>query len=62
MEIHTMFVKCHEQKGNYDLALKYLVKHEKMFLDKLQLEDAYGRLYHKTNDLQKAQDHYENLL
>ena len=33
-----------------------------MFLDKLQLEDFYGRLYHKLNDLQKAQEHYENLL
>jgi len=33
-----------------------------VFLDRLWLEDALGRLHQKTNDLQKAQDHFENLL
>jgi len=33
-----------------------------VFLDRLWLEDAYGRLYQKSNEIKKAQDHYENLL
>jgi len=33
MEIHTMFVKCQEHKGNYQIALDYLKKNEKFFLD-----------------------------
>jgi len=45
MEIHTMFVKCQEQKGNFELALSYIQKNEQAFLDRLWLEDAYGRLY-----------------
>ena len=51
MEIHTMFVKCLEQKGNYQAAIDYLKKNETLFLDQLQLEDFYGRLYKQTNDL-----------
>jgi hypothetical protein len=39
-----------------------LKKYDAVFLDRLWAEDFYGRLYQKTNDLQKAQDHYENLL
>lgn len=57
-----MAVKCHEQMGNYQVALDYLIKNEKMFLDQLFREDFYGRLYQKINDLPKAEDHYETLL
>jgi hypothetical protein len=51
MEIHMMFVKCQEQKGNFELARTYLEKNEKVFLDRLWFEDALGRLHQKTNDL-----------
>jgi hypothetical protein len=34
-----------EQKGNFELALSYIQKNEQVFLDRLWLEDAYGRLY-----------------
>jgi len=33
MEIHSLFVKCHERKGDYQIALDYLKKNEKFFLD-----------------------------
>ena len=57
-----MQVKCLEQKGEYENALAALQKNEKYFVDQVQREDFYGRLYHKTKNSEKATFHYENLL
>jgi tetratricopeptide (TPR) repeat protein len=62
MEIYMLAARCHEKKGNNEEALKWITKNEGVFLDRLFLEETYGRLYQKTKKLDKATHHYENLL